>query len=239
MPQSLRPGERFRVAILLYPNITQLDFTAPLEFLSKVPGVDIGLYWKSLRPITSAGGLEFTPTASFDEMDSIDLLLVPGGPGQVDLMADEEVLEFLHRAADQARFVTSVCTGSLLLAAAGLLQGYRSTTHWMAMEDLSLLGAIAVDERVVIDRNRITGSGVTAGIDFSLTLIAELWGDAVARMVQLALEYDPQPPFDAGSPKTASPEEVQRLLQRSQALLDRRRAATKKAAARLEPHQPD
>jgi len=238
MAEVLRPGERFRVAVLLYPNITQLDFTAPLEVLSKVPGVDVALYWKTLHPVVSASGLEFTPSASFDQKDPIDLLFVPGGPGQVELMADDQVLEFLCRAADQARYVTSVCTGSLLLAAAGLLQGYRATTHWMAMEDLSLLGAIAVDERVVTDRNRITGSGVTAGIDFALTLIAELWGAGMARIVQLALEYDPQPPFDAGSPKTASREEVQRLLQRSQTLIGRRRATTVKAAARLGLRQP-
>jgi cyclohexyl-isocyanide hydratase len=219
--------------MLLYPNITQLDLTAPQEFLTKVPGVEVSLHWKSLQPVTSASGLELIPTRTFELASPIDLLFVPGGPGQIDLMTDRQVLEFLRRAAREARYVTSVCTGSLLLAAAGLLQGYRATTHWMAMDELPLLGAIPVQERVVIDRNRITGAGVSAGIDFALVLIAQLWGMHIARNVQLALEYDPQPPNQSGSPKTASPEEVQRLMQRMQPIFDRRRIATNSAIANL------
>jgi cyclohexyl-isocyanide hydratase len=148
-------------------------------------------------------------------------------------MTDDEVLDFLRRAAMEARHVTSVCTGSLLLGAAELLQGYKATTHWMAMDDLSALGAIAIQERIVCDRNRITGGGVTAGIDFALTMIAQLWGEPVARSVQLALEYDPQPPFTAGSPRTALPAEVQNLQDRMRPFLDRRLAVSKTAAARL------
>jgi cyclohexyl-isocyanide hydratase len=150
-------------------------------------------------------------------------------------MADDEVLDFLRRAAETARYITSVCTGSLLLGAAGLLQGYRATTHWMAMDNLSALGAIAVPERVVVDRNRITGAGVTAGIDFALSVIAQLWGEPIARSVQLGLEYDPQPPFASGSPRTAHPEEVQKLQDRMRPFLERRMAVTKVAAARLRP----
>jgi len=233
MVDLLEPGHPFRIAMLLFPNITQLDLTAPQEVFTKVPGVEVRLYWKSLQPVVSASGMQLVPTSTLDDESPIDLLFVPGGPGQIDLMSDEQVLAFLRRAATQARYVTSVCTGSLLLAAAGLLPGYRATTHWTAMDDLFLLGAVAVDERVVIDRNRITGAGVTAGIDLALAIITQLWGPGVARAVQLGIEYDPQPPFAAGSPKTASPEEVQRLLKRTQSVSDRRRAATKAAASKL------
>jgi cyclohexyl-isocyanide hydratase len=219
--------------MLVYPGITQLDLTGPQEFLSKVPGVEVRLYWKSLAPVTSASRLQLIPTHTFDDESPIDLLCVPGGPGQVELMADDEALGFLRRAAANSRYVTSVCTGSLLLGAAGLLQGYKATTHWMAMDDLAVLGAIPVHERIVCDRNRITGGGVTAGIDFALTVIAQLWGEPIARTVQLALEYDPQPPFAAGSPRTASPEAVQSLRERSRPLIERRLVASKAAAERL------
>ncbi len=148
-------------------------------------------------------------------------------------MADDAVLSFLRRTAATSRYITSVCTGSLLLGAAGLLQGYKATTHWMAMDDLSALGAIAVSDRVVCDRNRITGAGVTAGIDFAFTVIAQLWGEPVARAVQLALEYDPKPQFTAGSPRTALPAEVQNLQDRMRLFLERRLAVSKTAAARL------
>jgi cyclohexyl-isocyanide hydratase len=219
--------------MLVFPGITQLDLTGPQEVLTKVPGVEVGLYWKNLTPVASASGLRLIPTRTFEDESPIDLLCVPGGPGQVELMADDEVLGFLRRVAQTSRYVTSVCTGSLLLGAAGLLEGYRATTHWMAMDDLSALGAIAVSERVVRDRNRITGAGVTAGIDFALTMIAELWGESTARTVQLALEYDPQPPFAAGSPRTALPQEVQNLKDRMRPFLERRLAVTRAAAARL------
>ena len=233
MIEYLRPGDPFRVAMLLFPKVTQLDLTAPQEVFTKVPGVEVRLCWKNLRPVVSTSGLELIPTNTFDQECPADLLCVPGGPGQIDLMADEQVLAFLRRTAHNARYVTSVCTGSLLLAAAGLLEEYRATTHWMAMEDLSLLGAVAVQERVVIDRNRITGAGVTAGIDLALVVIAQLWGPSMARAVQLGLEYDPQPPFAAGTPRTASPEEVERLLHRMEPMIERRRAASRNAAAQL------
>jgi cyclohexyl-isocyanide hydratase len=233
MTNLFKPGDPFRVAMLVYPQITQLDLTGPQEVFTKVPGVEVRLYWKNLAPVTSNSGLQLTPTCVFEDKTPIDLLCVPGGSGQVELMADDEVLDFLRRTAKTACYITSVCTGSLLLGAAGLLQGYRATTYWGAMDNLSALGAIAVPERVVCDRNRITGAGVTAGIDFALTVIAQLWGEPLARAVQLGLEYDPQPPFSAGSPRTASPEEVQRLQERMRPFLERRLAATKAAAARL------
>lgn len=233
MAELLKIGDPFSVAMLLYPEITQLDLTGPQEVFSKVRGVEVHLYWKNLTPITSASGLQLIPTRTFADESPIDLLCVPGGPGQVELMADDELLEFLRRAAESARTITSVCTGSLLLGAAGLLSGYRATTHWTSMDNLEPLGAIAVNERVVCDRNCITGAGVTAGIDFALTVIAQLWGEATARAVQLGLEYDPQPPFAAGSPRTALPEELQRLQVQMRPLLERRMEATRKAAARL------
>ena len=183
MAELLKLGDPFRVAMLVYPGVTQLDLTGPQEVFSKVRGVDVQLYWKSLAPVVSASGLRLIPNCTFAGESSIDLLFVPGGPGQVELMADDEALDFLRRAAESARLITSVCTGSLLLGAAGLLRGYRATTHWAAMENLEPLGAIAVGERVVCDRNRITGAGVTAGIDFALTVIAQLWGESIARAV--------------------------------------------------------
>ena len=233
MTELLKPGDPFRVGMLVFPGITPLDMAGPHEFLSKVPGVEVRLYWKNLNPVTGSSGLQLIPTHTFLEQSPIDLICVPGGPGQIELMADDEVLDFLRRAAATARYVTSVCTGSLLLGAAGLLQSYKATSHWMAMEDLADFGAIPVHERIVCDRNRITAGGVTAGIDFALTLIARLWGEPIARAVQLALEYDPQPPFTAGSPRTALPEEVQRQQDRARPMRERRLAASKAAAARL------
>jgi cyclohexyl-isocyanide hydratase len=221
--------------MLVFPGITQLDLTGPYEVLTKVPGVDVCFYWKDLTPIACGPGIQLIPTCTFADETPIDLLLVPGGQGQIDLMADDDVLGFLRRTAKTARYITSVCTGSLLLGAAGLLRGYRATTHWMSMDALSALGVIAVSERVVCDRNRITGAGVTAGIDFALTLIAQIWGEPLARTVQLALEYDPQPPFAAGSPRTAPPQEVRALQDRMRPVLERRLAASEAAAAKLAP----
>ncbi|MFZ1086296.1 MAG: DJ-1/PfpI family protein [Terracidiphilus sp.] len=233
MAELLKLGEPFRVAMLVYPGVTQLDLTGPQEVFRKVRGVEVGLYWKSLTPITSASGLQLIPTHTLEDDSPIDLLCVPGGPGQVELMEDEEVLSFLRRAAASARFITSVCTGSLLLGAARLLEGYRATTHWTSMDNLEPLGAIAVPDRVVCDRNRITGAGVTAGIDFALTVIAQLWGEPVARAVQLGVEYDPQPPFHTGSRRSASAEEIERIQLQMGPFLERRLEATRKAAARL------
>lgn len=233
MADLLKPGTPFRVAMLLFPRLTQLDLTGPYEVFASVPGVEIQLLWKCLDPILSESGIKILPTQTLEDAAQPDLLCVPGGPGQVDLMTDHEVLSFLQRTAAQAKYVTSVCTGALLLGAAGLLKGYRATTYWASLEDLSMLGAVAVRERVVIDRNRITGAGVTAGIDFALTVVAELWGPTMARMVQLGLEYNPAPPFHAGSPQGIPPEELQRLQKLIQPGVERRRAATLAAVARL------
>src|SRR6188768_4185758 len=203
-----------RIAMLLFPNITQLDLTAPFEVLTRLPGAEVSLVWKSLEPVTSGTGLRLSPTTTLAESPPADVLFVPGGSGLVPLVRDEQVLEFVRRQGATARYVTAVCTGSLLLGAAGLLEGYRATTHWAYHEFLERCGAIPVKERVVVDRNRVTAGGVTAGIDFALRLAAELCGEPLARGIQLGLEYDPEPPFDSGSPERATPELVRIVLDR-------------------------
>ena len=173
------------------------------------------------------------PTTTFADCPKLDVICVPGGGGQVALMTDEETLDFLRKQAATARYVTSVCTGSLVLGAAGLLKGYKSACHWAWRDMLPAFGAIPVAERVVRDRNRISGGGVTAGIDFGLTVAAELAGEEVAKSIQLVLEYDPQPPFDSGSPEKAGVERVKRIRERLSGMLETRSKANAEAAARL------
>lgn len=197
-----------RVAMLLFPNLTQLDLTGPYEVLTRLPGAEVSLVWKSLDSVISSTGLRLTPTTTLLEAAAADILFIPGGNGLVPLLRDPEIIEFVRQRAATARYVTAVCTGSLLLGAAGLLEGYRATTHWAYHDFLERCGAIPVRERVVIDRNRITAGGVTAGIDFALKLAAEIAGEQAARGIQLGLEYDPEPPFDSGVPERASPELV-------------------------------
>jgi transcriptional regulator GlxA family with amidase domain len=206
------------VAMLLYPGVTPLDVVAPHAALA--PHTDMHLAWKTLDPVVSDVGMALTPTTTFDACPSdVDVLFVPGGRDQADAASDEEVLQFL---ADRghARYITSVCGGGLILAAAGLLTGYRAATHWTGRHTLEALGAVNVNERVVTDRNRITGGGVTAGLDFGLVLLAELLGEPVARATQLMLEYDPQPPFDSGSPEKAGPELTAMVRQLTSATSD-------------------
>jgi len=203
-----------RIAMLLFPDLTQLDLTAPYEVLTRLPEAEVSLVWKSLETVTSGTGLRLAPSVTLAEAAPADVLFVPGGSGLVPLLQDEEVLEFLRRQAASARYVTAVCTGSLLLGAAGLLQGYRATTHWAYHELLERCGAIPVRQRVVVDRNRVTAGGVTAGIDFALRLTAELCGEPLARAIQLGLEYDPEPPFDSGTPERATAELRQIVLDR-------------------------
>jgi cyclohexyl-isocyanide hydratase len=221
------------IGILIYPNVTQLDATGPAQVLARVPGATVHMIWKTRDPIPTDAGFSIVPNTTFADCPKLDVICVPGGGGQVALMNDPETLDFLRTQAATARYVTSVCTGSLVLGAAGLLKGYRSACHWAWREMLADFGAIAVAERVVRDRNRISGGGVTAGIDFGLTVAAELAGEEVAKSIQLVLEYDPQPPFDSGSPEKAGPERVQRLRERLAPMLESRRKANAEAAARL------
>ena len=221
------------IGILIYPNLTQLDATGPAQVLARVPGATVHMIWKTRDPIPTDAGFSIVPNTTFADCPQLDVICVPGGGGQVALMTDPETLDFLRKQAATARYVTSVCTGSLVLGAAGLLKGYRSACHWAWRDMLSDFGAIPVAERVVRDRNRISGGGVTAGIDFGLTVAAELAGEEVAKSIQLVLEYDPQPPFDSGSPEKAGPERVKRLRERLTPMLETRRKANAEAAARL------
>ncbi|MFO1160466.1 MAG: DJ-1/PfpI family protein [Reyranellaceae bacterium] len=222
------------IGILLYPNVTQLDATGPAQVLSRVPGATMHMIWKTRDPVPTDAGFSIVPTTTFADCPALDVICVPGGGGQVALMTDPETLDFLRKQAAGARYVTSVCTGSLVLGAAGLLKGYRSACHWASRDMLEDFGAIPVAERVVRDRNRISGGGVTAGIDFGLTLAAELAGEEIAKSIQLVLEYDPQPPFDSGSPEKAGAERVARLRERIAPMLESRAQANKAAAARMQ-----
>lgn len=223
-----------QIGLLLFPDVTQLDLTGPWEVFARTPGVECHLIWKDLQPVRSDRGLSILPTTSFADCPPLDVICVPGGPGQIALMSDDVTLNFLRQQADQAKWVTSVCTGSLVLGAAGLLKGYRATSHWSSIDQLALLGAEPVSQRVVRDRNRISGAGVTSGIDFALTLVAEIAGDAVAKAVQLQMEYDSEPPFTSGSPHTAPPQEVEQARAKMAEFLATRRAATERAARRLQ-----
>lgn len=195
--------EPVSVVFLVYPGLTQLDFTGPAQVLSRLGKANVETVWKRREPVPTDSGFSILPSATLDEVTSADILCVPGGLGCTDMMEDDEVLDWVREVAERARWVTSVCTGSLILAAAGLLDDYRATSHWAWREHLRLFGAEPVDQRVVFDRNRVTGGGVTAGIDFALALMAAIRGEEHARLVQLSLEYDPAPPFDAGSPAKA------------------------------------
>jgi cyclohexyl-isocyanide hydratase len=221
------------IGLLLFPAMTQLDATGPYEVLSRLPGARVHLIAKTSAPAASEQGLAIVPTATFAETPPLDLVCVPGGTGVNALLEDEETLAFLRHHGERARFVTSVCTGALALGAAGLLRGYKATTHWTALEFLGAFGAEAVEARFVVDRNRITGGGVTAGIDFGLVVAAELCGEAWARAIQLQIEYDPAPPFDSGSPRTADPALVARLRAANHARVEERRRIVARAAARL------
>jgi cyclohexyl-isocyanide hydratase len=223
----------FEIGLLLFPNITQLDLTGPYEVFIKFPDANVRLIWKTLDPITAGGGMQIVPDTTFADCPQLDLVCVPGGAGMNPLLNDDETLAFLKQQAANARYVTSVCTGALVLGAAGLLKGKRATTHWMSHDMLEALGAIPVTERYVIDGNIVTGGGVTAGIDFALAIAADLHGEDVARSIQLAIEYDPAPPFASGSPANADPALVERTRQMAAARQNERREAIEQAAMKI------
>lgn len=204
---STTPAQPLTVGMLLYPGFTLLDLAGPQSALG-LHGQTF-LFWKTLQPVPTDGGITINPTHTFaDAPGDLDVLFVPGGFGTSDAMADDEIISFLVDTGKAARYITSVCSGSLLLGMAGLLDGYRAATHWALYETLEALGIEGDRARVVADRNRFTGGGVTAGIDFGLTLLAELRGRPVAEMTQLMMEYDPKPPFNTGHPDVAGPELV-------------------------------
>ncbi len=209
------------IGFLTFPEVQQLDLTGPYEVFASLPGAVVHLVAADDRPVRSATGLMLAPTSTFETSPPLDVICVPGGIGVNALLRDERALAFVRREAARARYVISVCTGALVLGAAGLLRGRRATTHWNSLDLLAAFGAEPVAERVVRDGNVFTGGGVTAGIDVALTLVAEIAGRSAAEAIQLGLEYAPVPPFDAGSPATAPP-----------AILERVRAAA--AASRAE-----
>lgn len=214
-----------KAGFLLYPELTQLDLTGAYEVIARIPGVEALVVAETLAPVRADTGLRLLPDVDFAGCPDLDLICVPGGPGTLAAAQNPALLDFVRRQAMGARYVTSVCVGSLILGAAGLLSGVRATCHWASHEMLAGFGAIPVQARVVHDGRFFTGGGVTAGIDFGLTMAAEIAGEEAAKMIQLGLEYDPAPPFAAGSPAKAGPAVVAALLESYGERLGARRAA--------------
>jgi cyclohexyl-isocyanide hydratase len=221
------------IGSLLFENLDQIDLTGPFEVLSRIPNATHRIYAKSTQPVRDVMGLRITPDATLAEAPQLDILHVPGGPGQQALMEDEEVLGWLRSQAEGAKKVLSVCTGALLCGAAGLIRGKRATTHWASLHLLPWFGAIPVDERVVVDGDWIFAAGVTAGIDGALRLAAEVRGVPAAQRIQLDIAYAPEPPFDSGTPRSAPPEILEAARRGMAELIARREAAVRRAAARL------
>ena len=219
----------FNIGFVIFPRITQLDFTGPFEVLgrlgtppsvstpSQFPGTKVHVIAKTLGPVTSDRDLTFMPTCTFESSPPLDLICVPGGAGVADALSDEETLEFIRVQGQRARYVTSVCMGSLLLGAVGLLRGRRANTHWAYVDLLPLVGARHERGRIVGDGNVFTSAGVSAGIDFAFGVVAEIAGPDVAKAIQLSIEYDPEPPFDSGHPDKASEQARELMIQRNQA----------------------
>jgi cyclohexyl-isocyanide hydratase len=202
------------IGLLLFPGMTQIDFAEPFEVFARLPDTIVHVVAKTLDPVRTDRGLVLVPTVTCEDCPPLDVVVVPGGPGTQHLLQDPAMLEFLRARAQQVKYVTSVCTGALVLGAAGLLSGYRATTHWLSMPLLELYGAVPVRQRVVVDRNRVTAGGCTAGMDFGLQLAAMLRGATIAQQIQLHLEYSPAPPFQSGSPATA-PKDVVETVRRA------------------------
>lgn len=227
------------IAFLLFPHVTQLDLTGPAQVLSRLGNAKLDLVAKTREPVETDAQFALLPTATFAEIPSTDILCVPGGFGTVAAMEDSETLAWVRQVAGTAQWVTSVCTGSLVLAAAGLLTGYRAACHWASREQLAFFGAEPVAGRVVFDRNRVSGGGVTAGIDFALALTARIRGEAHAKFVQLSLEYDPAPPFDSGSPERADPATLARYHAMVEEFAPGREEKVRAIAARLAESRSD
>jgi len=225
---------KYEILMLVYPRFTSLDLTGPQHVFALLgPEFKTRLVWKDKTEVISDTGVPVRPTMAFDEcQENPEIIFIPGGTdGTLAAMEDKQVREFVARMGDQAKYVTSVCTGSLVLGAAGLLKGYKATSHWLALESLRDFGAEPVTERVVVDRNRVTGAGVTAGIDFALTLTSLLRDEEYAKTVQLMMEYDPKPPYSSGNPNDASPQSVDLLKAMADPFLQDIKASVKRIAA--------
>lgn len=235
---AMHKGRKPEVGMLLYPGLTLMDLLGPQTALST--SCNVHLVWKNTDLIESDTGIILKPTQTLaDCPKDLDVLFVGGGPGQIAVMKDAEVLKFMADRGSRAKYVTSVCSGSLVLGAAGLLKGYKATSHWVCRDALALFGATPVEARVVTDRNRVSGGGVTAGIDFGLVLLSKLLGEDMAKMTQLALEYDPEPPFDAGTPKKAGKEITQKVQDWLQPFGEKMTAACITAAKAMSDYTPD
>jgi cyclohexyl-isocyanide hydratase len=205
-------SQKHTIGLVFYPGMTSLDMIGPQQVFSALPDVQIHRLWKTLDPIKTDDGMKILPDTTFENCPRLDTICIGGGLGQSAVEDDPEILAFLQKQGSTARFITSVCGGSLFLAKAGLLKGYRAATHWAIREQLASLGIEVGTERVVIDRNRISGGGVTAGIDFGLTIASILYGEEIAKITQLLIEYNPAPPFDVGSPEKAGAELVEKAM---------------------------
>ena len=227
------PDRHLQIGSLVYEGLDQIDLTGPFEVLSRIPNATYRLYGKTIDPVRDLNGLRLTPDASLADAPKLDILHVPGGPGQEALMEDTELLDWLRDQAAGAHSVFSVCTGAFLLGAAGLLKGRRATTHWASFHLLSLYGAIPANERVVIDESWVFAAGVTAGIDGALRLAAELRGDEVAQTIQLYMAYAPEPPFASGTPESAPAAVLASAISALAGVIARREATARRAAAKL------
>lgn len=224
---------KHQIGLVIFPRMTQLDITGPYQVFAYMPNTRVYLLWKTLEPVKSNCGMTILPTTTFDACPPLDVVCVPGGPGHVEMMQDQAVLQFLQRQGKTARYITSVCSGSMILAAAGLLQGYRAACHWTIRNQLAMLGVEVGTERVVVDRNRITGGGVTAGIDFGLVVASKLCDEETAKLIQLVLEYNPSPPFNAGSPETAGVALVEQVQKLGEQFIEASLTVAKQTAAEL------
>lgn len=220
------------IGMLIFDGMTHLDFGGPWEVFWRLPDCEVKVVARSLQPVTAKGGLRTLPSTTIEDAFQLDLIFVPGGEGVLPVMEDRKTLEFLRCQAQQAKYVTSVCTGALVLGAAGLLKGYQATTHWDSINILPIFGATALPDRVVTDRNRITAGGVTAGIDFALMIAAQLFGADCAKSIQLSMEYNPAPPFSCGHPSIADRALVDDL-KRSRASSQQVRLETARRAAKM------
>lgn len=231
---TIASTRHLHIGAFIFPRMDQIDFTGPFEVLSRVPNSTFHVIGRDRAPVRDIKGLILTPEKTFSEVPQLDVLVVPGGYGQQDLMDDEVVLSFLRNQAAGAEYVFSVCTGALICGAAGLLKHVRSTTHWASFDLLPYFGAIPVDSRVVVDGKHISAAGVTAGIDGALTVASLLRGDAAAQQIQLSIEYAPDPPFHSGTPKTAPPDVLKAAREEGREISAARLDTAIRVARRLE-----